>query len=44
MEDYGIRTNNVGLKIHAGIIEEMAKKQIDLIVSRPVYNLKAGGD
>lgn len=35
MDDYGIRTNNVGLKIHAGIIEEMAKKQIDLIVSHP---------
>lgn len=35
MGDYEIRKNNVGLKIHAGIIEDGAKKQIDLVVAHP---------
>ena len=35
MSDYEIRKNNVGLKIHAGIIEDEARRQIDLIVDHP---------
>lgn len=35
MQEYEIKNNGTGLKIHAGIIEEEAKKQIDLIVSHP---------
>lgn len=33
--DYEIRKNNTYVKIHAGIIEDDAKKQIDLIASHP---------
>lgn len=35
MDNYEIMHNNTGLKIHADIIEEEAKNQIDLIVSHP---------
>lgn len=35
MSDYEILKNKVGLKIHAGIIEDIARKQIDLIVGHP---------
>jgi tRNA-splicing ligase RtcB len=35
MSKYEIRNNGTGVIIHAGIIEDMAKEQIDLIVSHP---------
>lgn len=35
MSDYEIRYNGTGVKIHAGIIEDEAHKQIDLIASHP---------
>ena len=35
MSNYEVVKNNVGLKIHAEIIEDEARKQIDLIVSHP---------
>lgn len=35
MIDYEILNNNVGLKIRAGVIEDTARKQIDLIVGHP---------
>lgn len=35
MSEYEIKNNGTGVKIHAGIIEEGAKKQIDLIASHP---------
>jgi len=35
MDNYNIRSNNTGVKIHAGIIEEEAKNQVDLIVAHP---------
>src|SRR3990167_2215884 len=35
MSEYEIKNNGTGVKIHAGIIEEEAKKQIDLIASHP---------
>jgi RNA-splicing ligase RtcB len=35
MDDYSILKNNVGLKIHAGIVEDETRKQIDLIVDHP---------
>lgn len=35
MSEYEIKNNGTGVKIHAGIIEDEAKKQVDLIVSHP---------
>lgn len=35
MSEYEIKNNGTGVKIHAGIIEDGAKKQIDLIASHP---------
>lgn len=35
MNNYEIRNNNVGIKIYAKIIEDEAKKQVDLIASHP---------
>jgi tRNA-splicing ligase RtcB len=35
MGDYEILKNNVGLKIHAGIIDDETRKRIDLIVAHP---------
>lgn len=35
MGDYEIGKNTVGLKIHAGIIDDATRKQIDLIVAHP---------
>lgn len=35
MGDYEVVKNNVGLKIYAGIIEDGARKQVDLIVNHP---------
>ena len=32
MSNYEVQNNNVGLKIHAGIIEDEARRQIDLMV------------
>lgn len=36
MEEYEIRKNNTGIMIHAGIIEEKAQEQINMIASHPV--------
>lgn len=35
MSNYEILKNNVGLKIYASIVEDIARKQIDLIVDHP---------
>jgi tRNA-splicing ligase RtcB len=35
MREYEIKNNGTGVKIHAGIIEDEAKKQVDLIASHP---------
>lgn len=35
MSDYEIGKNNVGLKIHAGMIDNETRKRIDLIVAHP---------
>lgn len=35
MSEYDIKNNGTGTLIHAGIIEEEAKKQVDLIASHP---------
>ncbi len=35
MSEYEIKNNGTGVKIHAGIIEDEAKRQIDLIASHP---------
>ena len=35
MSEYEIKKNGTGVVIHAGIIEEEAKKQVDLIASHP---------
>ena len=35
MKEYEIRNNGTGVLIHAGIIEDGAKRQIDLIASHP---------
>lgn len=35
MGDYEILKNNVGLKIHAGLIDDETRRQIDLIVGHP---------